>query len=353
MSGGVDSLRAAIALREQGHEIFGIHMRLFPCNGDLTRVAGIVAAREEILRELAVRCDIPLKFIDLRNEFRSLVISPFIDNYLRGLTPNPCVVCNPAIKFGLLLQEALKCGAQRLATGHYAQLIPPGESVPSRFQVRRAKDTTKDQSYFLMGLSQEQLSLSLFPLGVQLKQQTVAWAERLGLKALITGDSQEICFIISEKYTEFLARHAGGKLLPGGPIIDMAGNRIGTHKGIHFYTVGQRRGLGLPSTEPYYVVRIEPEINAVRVGRRDNLFRGQFMATRLNWVSIDAPFSPFWCDVRIRNLHRPARAEVTPLPGNTVSVRFIEPQRAVTPGQAAVFYSEDLLLGGGIISPPA
>lgn len=351
MSGGVDSLRAAMALREQGHDVFGMHMRLFPSDGDQSRTAPILAAREELLLELASRCDIPLEFIDLRDEFHSLVITPFIDAYLRGMTPNPCILCNPAIKFGLLLRAALERGARQLATGHYVQLVPRDESDTNRFQIRRANDKSKDQSYFLMGLTQEQLSLSLFPLGeAESKRQTIAWAEDRGLKHLITEDSQEICFIINEKYTEFLARHTGGKTHSEGPILDLAGNRIGTHKGIHYYTVGQRRGLGIPSTEPYYVVRMEPEINAIRVGGKDDLFCAEFKATRLNWVSIEAPPGPFRCEVRIRNLHRPARAEVTPCPDNTASVRFMEPQRAVTPGQAAVFYSEDLLLGGGIIS---
>lgn len=326
-------------------------MRLFPSDGEEARTAHVLAAREMLLRELASRCDIPLEFIDMRSEFQSLVISPFIDAYLRGMTPNPCVTCNPAIKFGLLLNEALKRGAQRLATGHYAQLTPPGMTGTGRFQIRRAKDNSKDQSYFLMGLTQEQLALSLFPLGAQSKRQTIAWAEERGLKPLITEDSQEICFILHEKYTEFLARHAGGKVLSEGPILDMAGNRIGTHKGIYSYTVGQRRGLGVPSTQPYYVVRIEPETNTIRVGGKDDLLCGEFLVSRLNWVSVEAPSEPFRCEVRIRNLHRPARAEVTPRPANTASIRFMEPQRAVTPGQAAVFYSDDLLLGGGIISP--
>ncbi len=348
MSGGVDSLRTAILLQEQGHDVFGIHMRFLP--GDDEATAGILAERENLLRELAEKCRIPLLIVDLRRQFESLVIQPFVEAYLKGLTPNPCVTCNPGVKFGLLLQEALKHGADRIATGHYARIIPPETSGNGRYQLARAADTSRDQSYFLTGLSQDQLAHALFPLCKLTKKETQAWAGQKGLDRLITEDSQEICFIPSGKYTEFLRSRTGEALSARpGPVLDLDGNLLGGHKGIHSYTVGQRRGLGIPSTEPYYVVSIEPETNTVRVGRSKDLFLETFTVSNVNWVSIPCPEEPISCQVRIRNLHKPSPAEVTPLSETMARVRFMDPQRAVTPGQAAVFYSDALLLGGGII----
>jgi tRNA-specific 2-thiouridylase len=201
-----------------------------------------------------------------------------------------------------------------------------------------------------MGLNQQQLARALFPLGEHTKQQTLAWAEQTGIKPLLTEESQEICFIDSGGYTDFVQkRHDGVWTAQSGPILDLSGNLLGRHNGIHSYTVGQRRGLRISSTAPYYVIRIEPESNVVRVGRSKDLLCDMFTVSRVNWISIDCPDEPITCQVRIRNLHRPASAEVTPLGAAAARVRFFEPQRAVTPGQAAVFYSDDLLLGGGII----
>ncbi|MGO9312209.1 MAG: tRNA 2-thiouridine(34) synthase MnmA [Syntrophobacteraceae bacterium] len=349
ISGGVDSIRAAVLLREEGHEVFGIHMRCLPCPGEPGEVHRIVDERERPLRQLAARCQIPIVIIDLREQFDTLVVRPFVEAYMHGLTPNPCIECNPRVKFGLLLDEAIKLGAERMATGHYARLNPPAHTNQN-FQLRRGKDPAKDQSYFLMGLNQQQLARVLFPLGEHTKQQTLAWAEQAGIKPLLTEESQEICFIASGDYTDFVRkRHRGEGPAQSGPILDLSGNLLGRHNGIHSYTVGQRRGLGIPSTAPYYVIRIEPESNVVRIGRSKDLFCEMFAVSRVNWISIDRPDEPITCEVRIRNLHRPAQAEVTPLGDAAALVRFFEPQRAVTPGQAAVFYSGDLLLGGGII----
>ncbi len=346
ISGGVDSIRAAVLLRAQGHDVFGIHMRCLPSPGEVSRT---VAEQESLLRQLAARCQIPMTIVDLREQFDSLVVRPFVEAYMRGLTPNPCIECNPKVKFGLLLDEALKLGAERLATGHYARLVPPAKTNQN-FQLMRGKDPAKDQSYLLMGLNQQQLARALFPLGEHTKQQTLAWAEQTGIKPMLTEDSQEICFIASGGYTDFVRKRTGGACgTQSGPILDLSSNLLGRHNGIHSYTVGQRRGLGIASTAPYYVVRIEPESNAVRVGRAKDLFCETFTISHVNWLSIDCPDEPISCRVRIRNLHRPAPAELTPLGETSALVRFFEPQRAVTPGQAAVFYSDDLLLGGGII----
>ncbi len=382
MSGGVDSLRAAMLLREQGHEVFAIHMRLLPPPAAGTRALGLLAEREGLLGELCSKCGIDLGFVDFHEEFESLVISPFIDSYRRGLTPNPCISCNPKIKFGFLLDHALKQGAERLATGHYARISPPGPAVLDagcstpdarssidaenrvlstslgRFRLYRAQDASRDQSYFLMGLGQEQLARAVFPLGTHTKRETVAWAKSLGLSTLTTEDSQEICFILSGKYADFVNDQTGTAQPREGPVLDLDGNLVGSHRGIHYYTVGQRRGLGIASTEPYYVIRLEPEINAVRVGRAKDLLCGSFTVRDVNWVSVPPPDGPIACRVRIRNQHRPAPAVATPINPDkgrgtfAALVTLLEPQRAITPGQAAVFYSGDLLLGGGIIERP-
>ena len=330
--------------------MFGIHMRFLPSPGDGGEIDRLVAQREEVLLELAAKCHIALTIVDLREQFDKAVVVPFIEAYRRGLTPNPCILCNPRIKFGLLQDEALGLGAERLATGHYVRIFPPARSDSDRFQLRRANDPSKDQSYFLMGLSQEQLAHSCFPLGELTKSETLAWAEQTGVKSLISEDSQEICFIPSGSYPDFLRRRAGGDQAPrGGPILDLDGNLLGEHKGIYSYTVGQRRGLGIPSTEPYYVIGIEPGRNALRIGRAKDLYSEMCIVSKVNWVSISRPETPITCQVRIRNLHKPAPAEVSLVDDNSVRVRFSTPQRAVTPGQAAVFYADDLLLGGGMI----
>lgn len=348
ISGGVDSIRAACLLQEQGHEVIGIHMRFLPSSGESGELAALVVEREQLLMELAEKCRLPITIVDLREKFDSTVIAPFVETYRRGLTPNPCIRCNPEMKFGALLNEAVKLGADKMATGHYVRLIPPS-GADGRFRLRQGKDKTKDQSYFLMGLKQEQLSRALFPLGEHTKDETLGWARNNGLAPLITEDSQEICFIPSGDYADFVRRRCSGENAEG-PIVDLEGNCLGRHRGIFSYTVGQRRGLGIPSTEPFYVVGIEPEKDTVCVGRAKDLFRSELTVHGVNWVSIDPPTAPVACRVRIRNLHKPSPALVIPEGDDTVRVRFVEPQRAITPGQAAVFYMDDTLLGGGIIT---
>ncbi len=366
MSGGADSLRtAALLMTETGNDVFGIHMRLLP---DSRRgrwcARKAIEEREEALKALAGRLGIPMVIVDLREDFEARVIEPFIDAYRQGLTPNPCTLCNPAIKFGLLLDEARRLGADRLATGHYARLSRPdrdphpgrdfhtGPSLPGtdRFRLLRGADPAKDQSYFLYGLSQEQMASVLFPLGSVMKRETMHWAATSGHGSLIPEESQEICFIPSGSYREFLMERLDLEAFSSrGPIIDMDGVQVGEHRGIFAYTVGQRRGLGIASTAPYYVVEIEPAANVVRVGRAHDLECSELVVHRLNWVSIPPPSGPFPTRARLRNQHTPAPALVIPLEGGEALVRFDLPQRAVTPGQAAVFYDGDLVLGGGII----
>jgi tRNA-specific 2-thiouridylase len=351
MSGGVDSLRAAALLRHQGHDIIALHMRLLPDSPNLRwDTETSLRTRENSLRTLAARLDVPLYIVELRAAFDVLVIQPFLAAYQRGLTPNPCIVCNPRIKFGLLLNEARRFGVDRLATGHYAQLQAPDEQHP-RFRLQRGRDPAKDQSYFLYGLTQDQLAAAAFPLGNVCKQEVQRWAEESGFADQVPEESQEICFIPAGHYREFLEERLGpGFNSQQGDIVDLQGTLLGRHMGITHYTIGQRRGLGLASSAPYYVVALDSETNRVVVGRAANLYRQELTATELNWLAIDPPNQPLRCQVRIRNQHQPAPAELTPKGENEVLVRFDEPQRAITPGQAAVFYDQDLVLGGGIIT---
>jgi tRNA-specific 2-thiouridylase len=295
---------------------------------------------------LAKKLSIPLYVIDLREAFDQHVITPFVEAYRSGVTPNPCTVCNPTVKFGLLLEESRKLGADRLATGHYARVSPP-DSDSDRYRLRRAGDHSKDQSYFLFGLSQEQFASVQFPLGELLKSDVVKWATEGGFP--VPEESQEICFIPSGKYLEFLVERIGYGSQSGGPIVDEEGRVLGEHEGIFAYTVGQRRGLKIASTAPYYVLGVDPSTNTVRVGRAEALLCSELEVASANWISIAPPEAGFRCEVRIRNQHRPSPAVVTPIDRQRAAVRFDEPQRAVTPGQAAVFYEGDLVLGGGTI----
>jgi len=350
MSGGVDSLRTASLLVERGHDVFGIHMRLLPSSPvSGCCVDSATEDKEERLGLLASRLNIPLTIVDLQDAFEKLVIAPFIEAYRKGLTPNPCVFCNHRVKFGLLFDESCKLGAEYLSTGHYAKIIAPDERS-SRFRLAKGSDQSKDQSYFLFALTQRQLASTIFPLGGMTKKEVMDWAMVTGAAALLPKESQEICFIPSGEYHEFLRMRSGlSSAALKGPILDLEGNQLGEHKGIMGYTIGQRRGLGIASSAPYYVVRIEPAANTIRVGRAGDLWRQDFEVDEVNWVSIPPPAHPIRAKVRIRNQHMPAPAMVIPIECSKVSVRFDQPQRAVTPGQAAVFYHDDLVLGGGTI----
>ncbi len=351
MSGGVDSLRTASLLKAQGHDVFALHMRLFTGPPGTERPsAALQQSREKLLEHLVSRLGIQLTCIDMQQAFETFVILPFLQAYRQGLTPNPCVLCNPKMKFDLLWREARRLGADRLATGHYARILPPDDES-RHYRLCRGQDLSKDQSYFLYGLSQQQLASALFPLGTSHKKEVLEWAQKAGFSDRLPAESQEICFIPSGNYHEFFRETAGfGDVFRPGPILDQAGNRLGHHKGIFAYTIGQRRGLGIASTAPYYVTGLEPQSNTVRVGRAAELYQSDCRVATVNWVSISAPGGTLRCQVRIRNQHQPAPAWVTPLStGDEVTVRFEKPQRAVTPGQAAVFYDGEQVLGGGTI----
>jgi tRNA-uridine 2-sulfurtransferase len=351
MSGGVDSLRAATLLKHQGHDVVALHMRLLPPSPNLRWDAeAYLRTREDHLGALAAGLDVPLFIVDLREAFDALVIRPFTAAYRRGQTPNPCMLCNPRIKFGLLLEEARRLEADRLATGHYARRQAPDEHH-SRFRLQRGRDLAKDQSYFLYALTQHQLAAAVFPLGDMHKREVQHWAAENDFTAHLPEESQEICFIPGGHYREFLEERLGPEgNQQHGDIVDRQDTVLGRHAGIAGYTIGQRRGLGVASTNPYYVIALEPETNRVVVGRAPDLYRRELTATNVNWLSIDAPTQPLRCLVRIRNQHPPAPAQLVPNGDDEVMVRFDDPQRAVAPGQAAVFYDQDLVLGGGVIA---
>jgi tRNA-specific 2-thiouridylase len=354
MSGGVDSLMTAGLLKERGYDVFGVHMHILPPSRDCPEeTEDFLRAREALVRAQADILGLPVAFFDFRSDFERIVVHPFLKAYQSGLTPNPCVVCNPGVKFGRLLDEVRRLGADCLATGHYAVVAPP-EGERGRCRLYRGADDRKDQSYFLYGLTQEHLASAMFPLGSTTKKDVAAWAETKGFARLVPEESQEICFITSGRYSEFLKERL---CLPvcstRGPIVDMQGRMLGMHEGVFSYTVGQRRGLGVASTEPYYVVALDPASNTVRVGRESDLYCGEALVEDVNWVSIERPGAAIHCAVRIRNQHRPAPAWVHPRGAARAIVLFDEPQRAVTPGQAAVFYDGPMLLGGGTIAANA
>jgi tRNA-specific 2-thiouridylase len=336
MSGGVDSTLAAALLVEQGHEVLGGTLRLVdhPPGEDAPDPSGAAAA-----------LGIPFTCWDVRTEFERLVISPFAAAYAAGRTPNPCALCNARVKFGLLLELARGLGADALATGHYAGISSRPDGSP---RLVRGAERRKDQSYFLFAVGRSALPLIRFPLGGLTKDNVRAMARERGLAAAQRAESQEICFVPGDDYAGFLAnRSAGGAFVPG-PVTDAAGVRLGEHRGLAHYTVGQRRGLGLAAGRPLYVLALDAANNRLVVGADEELWSRELVATGVNWL-VDEPRGEFRAAVRIRSRHEPAPATLSPAGGDAWRAHFDEPQRAITPGQAAVIYDDDTVLGGGWI----
>ena len=349
MSGGVDSSVAAALLAEQGYDVTGITLQLWGkdvCVSSGTRLCCSVRDAMDA-KAVAARLGIRHQVLELVEEFRANVIDYFVDSYQEGLTPNPCIACNDHIKFGALTRTAEELGASFVATGHYARVAY--DDARGRHVLRRAADASKDQSYVLFNLTQTQLSRSRFPLGELSKVEVRAIAHRLELAIAEKPDSQDICFVRDRDKNGFLRRELGAAE-ETGPIIDTEGQVLGTHHGLLGYTIGQREGLGLAVGRPLYVVAIDRPNNRLVVGSRQDLLREALTAERVNWVSIEAPAEPVRAQVKIRSRHEPAEATLTPQPEGRVRVAFEEPQSAVTPGQAAVFYDGDVVLGGGWIA---
>ena len=336
VSGGVDSMVAAHLLKKQGHHVLGLHF--------LTGYEKSNHSDSNPVRNIGRQLAIPVTVVDLKPLFQSVVVDYFAAAYQAGETPNPCLVCNPAIKFGILLEEAFKRGARCLATGHYARVV---EAAHGHFRLFKGVDAKKDQSYFLSRLSQHQLAHALFPLGTLTKDQVRAIAAENGLIPVSREESQDVCFIKGSSYADFLVQTAGISYQPGD-IVDTAGRRVGTHNGLHRYTVGQRRGINCPASSAYYVVRIDTRHNRLVVGFKDELVAAGCRVREINWID-GVPDGPMTVDTRIRYRHRAVASTVMPDGPDCADVRFEQPQSAVTPGQGAVFYRGDEVIGGGWI----
>lgn len=338
MSGGVDSSTAAVLLKERGEEIVGLSMQLWRDNGRCCSLDDLWDARR-----VATQLGIPYYVLNLEKDFENTVVAPFVDTYLRGETPSPCILCNNYVKFHHLVEKAAGIGADRVATGHYARV--KYDETLARWLLLRGKDRNKDQSYFLFGMTQDQLSKTVFPLGEMTKPEVRDVARRVGLPTSEKAESQEICFVEGRSYADFVEEYAGTETRKPGDIVTEAGDVVGTHAGIHKYTVGQRKGIGAAG-RPQYVVRIEPEFNRVVIG--DDPQKKRFTVRDHNWIAVEKLTEPIRCEVQIRNRFEPRPATVF-LEDEAVTVEFDEAQRAITPGQAAVFYWDDVVIGGGWI----
>src|SRR5215469_4792223 len=359
MSGGVDSSVVAGLLRRNGGSVVGLTMQLWnqrrlpelvPEGGATGRCCSLDDVYDA--RFVAQHLGIPYYVVNFEDRFERQVIRPFIDEYLAGRTPIPCTLCNNFIKFDQFLDLAAGVGASRIATGHYARV--DWNETTGRFQLCRGLDCAKDQTYFLFGMTQEQLARTDFPLGGFTKPQVRELARELGLPVAEKPDSQEICFVPNGDYAAFIDAYFRERgIAPEqtrGEIVDTDGRVVGEHGGVHHFTVGQRRGLRVAAGEPLYVIATKPETQRVIVGRNQDLLRARLDAKQVNWISIAPISGPVRAQVKIRNKHEPADATLSPTSDAArVEIHFDEPQRAVTPGQAAVFYDGDLVLGGGWI----
>ena len=338
MSGGVDSSTVAVLLKEKGEEIVGLSMQLWKENGRCCSLDDLWDARR-----VATQLGIPYYVLNLEKDFENTVVRPFVETYLQGETPSPCILCNNYVKFHHLVDKAAGIGADRVATGHYARV--KYDDGLARWLLLRGKDRSKDQSYFLFGLTQDQLSKTLFPLGELTKIQVREIARQAGLPTSEKAESMEICFVQGRSYADFVEEYAGIRANKSGEIVTETGEVVGSHAGIHKYTVGQRKGL-VAAGRPQYVVRIERDLNQIVIG--DDPQRRRFTVRDQNWIAIEQLTQPIRCDVQIRNRFEPQPATVS-LQDGEVTVEFDSPQRAITPGQGAVFYWDDVVVGGGWI----
>jgi tRNA-specific 2-thiouridylase len=352
MSGGVDSSVAALLLKEQGYDVVGAHMKLWDyveVGGDIHK-DGRCCTIDSITdcRFICDAIDAPFYVLNLSQDFKEQVIENFVSEYKAGRTPNPCVRCNSLVKWDAFLRKAEQLGCDGIATGHYA-IIDQGEN--QRWRIRKGVDSTRDQSYVLWGLSQAALSKTLMPLGKMTKIEVREIARKHHLRTAEKAESREICFVADDNYRRFLAEweEKQDRKFTGGEIVDESGQVLGTHEGTPFYTIGQRKGLGISHRTPLYVQKIDVAANRVVVGEDDALFSNSLIADSINWIAADPTAIPVWVDVKIRYLHAPAKARLMPLTDTRIHVIFEQKQRAITPGQTVVFYDGDITLGGGVI----
>ena len=360
MSGGVDSSAAAAILQAEGHELVGFTMQLWNQRRGLSvdehgdPLPSRCCSLDDVYdaRRVAEELGFPFYVLNLEREFERGVVAPFVNSYLNGETPIPCVACNSRLKFASLDRLAESLGCEKVATGHYARVEYDAEA--GRHRLRRGRNLPKDQSYFLWELTQPQLSRALFPLGEMSKPEVRDVARSSHLAVAEKTESQEICFVPDGDYAGFIDRYLEAEdetqRLPGeGEIVNTRGEVLSRHSGIHRYTIGQRRGIGVSSERPLYVISIDAPRNRVVVGNQEELLREEFTAAGVNWIAFDSQSAPVRAEVRVRYRHTPAPATITPQENGRAHVVFDEPQRAITPGQATVFYRGDEVVGGGWI----
>ncbi|MFX0549176.1 tRNA 2-thiouridine(34) synthase MnmA [Hathewaya histolytica] len=347
MSGGVDSSVAAYLLKEQGYDVIGIMMKLAPDDEEYTLNEGgccsLSAATDA--RRVADTLDIPFYVMNFKQSFKENVIDYFIDEYLKGQTPNPCVRCNKTIKFAEFLRKAKALGADYIATGHYAEIIKKED----RYLLKKSEDQKKDQTYMLYNLTQDQLAHTLMPCGGYEKTEIRKIAEKIGLDVFRKKDSQEICFIPDNNHGKFILESVGPNKVKEGNFVDRDGNVLGKHKGIAYYTIGQRKGLGLSLGKPSFVTDIIPWKNQVVIGDENELFKSELIAEDINLIYTDVLQEPMEVGAKIRYAAKESPAIIYPMGEGKLKVKFKEKQRAITKGQSVVFYKDNFVVGGGII----
>lgn len=343
MSGGVDSSTTAAILVKQGYEVIGINMRL-PNMGEASESGCCGIQGIDDARRVAQNLEIPFYALNYEKEFDDKVISYFCREYENGRTPNPCIICNEKLKFGSLLENAKSLGADYIATGHYARI--EYDNSNKRYLLKKGKDIEKDQSYFLFSLSQEQLAHSLFPLGDYIKYEVRQLAKEFGLRVYNKPASQEICFIPDNDYCKYLRTQYKMNGFKPGPIVDHSGKVLGKHTGIAFYTIGQRKGIGAYS-KPYYVISISKDKNIIVIGEEQELYKDMLVAKNVNWINEKKYETTV--KAKIRYKHQESEAVIYSMSNDMANVRFNKPQKAVAPGQAVVFYNDDIVVGGGWI----
>lgn len=347
LSGGLDSAVTAALLKKENYRVIGLHFLTgYEFSPSESTPSKPLSRINPWAQRVSEQIGIPLEVVDCSKAFERVVVRYFVDAYRSGRTPNPCMVCNQRIKFGPVLERAKELGASILATGHYAKIR---QEANGEFCLLKGLDRRKDQSYFLARLTQQQLGQAMFPLGCYTKDQVRKMAKAFGLTSFLARESQELCFVQHKDYKEFIPGSAGIPVEPG-PIVNTKGQTIGHHQGLHAYTVGQRRGIGIPGPAPYYVIRLEREQNRLVIGSKSELAATECMVSDINWIETEPPDKPVSVKTRIRYRHQEAESILTPHDRYTAKVCFSRTQYAITPGQGAVFYDGNRVLGGGWIA---